>query len=123
RRSPRGPERLGIPCPGAGVNSKAARAPVIVTSRGLRFGFLQRTSVYWATGHEATDTLPGVAVLAGRTAYEAPLHTRRAGVPPANRPGLPPVIVTWADSGSLGDFTADLRALRATADGVGRAHA
>src|SRR4029453_11071684 len=63
RSSLRELERVGIPCTGAGVNSKAARAPVIVTRRGLRFGFLQRTSVYWATGHEATDTLPGVAVL------------------------------------------------------------
>src|SRR5262245_4598245 len=70
-------ERVGVPCTGAGVNSKAARAPVIVTNRGLRFGFLQRTSVYWPTGHEATDTSPGVAVLTGRTAYEPPLHTRR----------------------------------------------
>jgi poly-gamma-glutamate synthesis protein (capsule biosynthesis protein) len=115
-------ERLGIPCTGAGLNSRAARAPAIVTSRGLRFGFLQRTSVYWATGHEATDTSPGVAVLTGRTAYELPLHTRRAGVPPANRPGLPPVIVTWADARSLAEFTADLRALRAAADVVIASH-
>jgi poly-gamma-glutamate capsule biosynthesis protein CapA/YwtB (metallophosphatase superfamily) len=122
RSSLRELERAGIPCTGAGVNSKAARAPVIVTSRGLRFGFLQRTSVYWPTGHEATDTSPGVAVLTGRTAYEPPLHTRRAGVPPANRPGLPPVIVTWADARSLADFTADLRALRATADVVVASH-
>jgi poly-gamma-glutamate capsule biosynthesis protein CapA/YwtB (metallophosphatase superfamily) len=114
--------RVGIPCTGAGLNSKAARAPAIVTNRGLRFGFLQRTSVYWPTGHEATDTSPGVAVLTGRTAYEPPLHTRRAGVPPANRPGLPPVIVTWADARSLADFTADLRALRAAADVVIASH-
>lgn len=122
RSSLRELERVGIPCTGAGTNSKAARAPVIVTSRGLRFGFLQRTSVYWATGHEATDTSPGVAVLTGRTAYEPPLHTRRAGIPPANRPGLPPHIVTWADAGSLADFTADLRALRASADVVIASH-
>src|SRR5262245_12433077 len=73
RSSLRELERVGIPCAGAGVNSQAARAPVIVTNRGLRFGFLQRTSVYWATGHEATDTSPGVAVLTGRTAYELTL--------------------------------------------------
>src|SRR5213593_1071607 len=40
--------RIGIPCTGAGLNSKAARAPAVVTHQGLRFGFLQRTSVYWA---------------------------------------------------------------------------
>src|SRR5437016_4083749 len=51
---------IGIPSTGAGVNREAARAPVIVTREGLRFGFVQRTSVYWPTGHEATDTSPGV---------------------------------------------------------------
>src|SRR4029450_4502121 len=90
RSSLRELERVGIPCTGAGVNSKAARAPVIVTNRGLRFGFLQRTPGYWTTGHEATDPPPGVAGLTGRPASEPPLHTRRAGIPPANRPGLPP---------------------------------
>jgi len=113
---------VGIPCTGAGANRKAARAPVIVANKGLRFGFLQRTSVYWATGHEATDDSAGVAVLTGRTAYEPMLQARRAGVPPANRPGLPPAILTWADAKSLAEFTADLRALRAGADIVVASH-
>ena len=113
---------MGLPCTGAGVNREAARAPAIVTCQGLRFGFVQRTSVYWATGHEATDDGPGVAVLTGRTAYEPMLQTRRAGVPPANRPGLPPAILTWADAKSLAEFTADLRALRARADIVVASH-
>ena len=122
RSSLRELERVGIPCTGAGVNSQAARAPVIVTNRGLRFGFLQRTSVYWATGHEATDDAPGVAVLTGRTAYEPMLQARRAGLPPANRPGLPPAIVTWADARSLAEFIGELRALRAEADVVVASH-
>ena len=109
---------LGIPHTGAGVNREAARAPVVVTRGGLRFGFTQRTSVYWPTGHEATADSPGVAVLTGHTAYEPLLHTRQAGIPPANRPGVPPVIRTWADAKSLKEFTDDLRALRARADVV-----
>jgi len=113
---------IGIPYTGAGVNGGAARAPAIVTHEGLRFGFVQRTSVYWATGHEATDNSPGVAVLTGHTAYEPMLHTRRAGVPPANRPGVPPAILTWADARSLAEFTGDLRALRARADIVVASH-
>src|SRR5215469_7181854 len=88
---------ISVPWTGAGLNRKDARAPALVTHEGLRFAFLQRTSVYWATGHEATDRSAGVAVLTGRTAYESPLHTRRPGIPPANRPGLPPAILTWAD--------------------------
>ena len=115
-------DALGIPSTGAGVNADAARAPVIVTKKGVRFGFVQRTSVYWPTGHEATGRSPGVAVLTGRTAYEPMLHTRRAGVPPANRPGVPPVIITWADATSLAAFTGDLRALRARADIVVASH-
>ena len=113
---------VGIPGTGAGVDRRSARAPAIVTHEGLRFGFLQRTSVYWATGHEATDDSPGVAVLTGRTAYEPMLQTRRAGLPPANRPGLPPAIITWTDARSLAEFTADLRALRAQADIVVASH-
>jgi poly-gamma-glutamate synthesis protein (capsule biosynthesis protein) len=122
RSSLRRLDGLGIPYTGAGVNREAARAPAIVTHEGLRFGFVQRTSVYWATGHEATDYSPGVAVLTGRTAYEPMLQTRHAGIPPANRPGLPPAIITWADAKSLVEFTGDLRALRSTADIVVASH-
>ena len=113
---------LGIAHAGAGVNRTAARAPAVVAHEGLRFGFLQRTSVYWATGHEATDDAPGVAVLTGHTAYEPPLQTRLPGVPPANRPGIPPRIHTWADTKSLAELTGDLQALRETADVVVASH-
>src|SRR5262245_66386610 len=115
-------ESLGIAATGAGVDRRSARAPAIVTHEGLRFGFTQRTSVYWATGHEATDTSPGVAVLTGSTAYEPALQARRAGLPPANRPGLPPAVITWADPKSLAEFTGELRALRAQADVVVASH-
>jgi poly-gamma-glutamate synthesis protein (capsule biosynthesis protein) len=122
RSSLRRLDDLGIQHTGAGVNREAARAPAIVTHEGLRFGFVQRTSVYWPTGHEATDDSPGVAVLVGHTAYEPMIHTRRAGIPPANRPGVPPAILTWADAKSLAEFTDDLRALRTRADIVVASH-
>ena len=122
RSSLRRLDSIGVPYTGAGLDREAARAPAIVAHEGLRFGFVQRTSVYWATGHEAAEKSPGVAVLTGRTAYEPMLQARRAGVPPANRPGLPPAILTWADSRSLAEFTGDLRALRARADVVVASH-
>jgi poly-gamma-glutamate synthesis protein (capsule biosynthesis protein) len=122
RSSLRRLDDLGVAHTGAGVNRQSACAPAIVTHEGLRFGFLQRTSVYWPTGHEATGDSPGVAVLAGHTAYEPVLHVRRPGIPPANRPGVPPAIHTWADGKSLAAFTADLRALRAEADVVVASH-
>ncbi|MGE4110556.1 MAG: CapA family protein, partial [Burkholderiales bacterium] len=54
-------EKLGIPSTGAGRNRAEARAPAIVECNGLRYGFLQRTSVYWPTNHEAGETTPGIA--------------------------------------------------------------
>ena len=67
----------------------------------------------------------GIAVIRGHTAYQVPMH---GGRPPANRPGLPPQIVTWADKQYLRWFADDIAALRAHADivvaschwGVGR---
>src|SRR5262245_5921489 len=39
-----------------------------------------------------------------------------AGIPPANRPGIPPAIVTWADPAYLADFCKDIAALRPKVD-------
>jgi poly-gamma-glutamate synthesis protein (capsule biosynthesis protein) len=109
-------DELGIPHTGAGKNRDAARAPVIIERNGLRFGFLQRTSVYWPTNHEAGDNAAGVAVIRGHTAYQLPLHKTRPEIPPCNRPGLPPIIKTWADPAYLKQYVADIAALRAQCD-------
>ncbi len=105
-------DELKIPHTGAGANRAAARAPVIVERNGVRFGFLQRTSVYWPTNHEAGDNAPGVAVIRGHTAYQLPLHKTRPEIPPCNRPGLPPIIKTWADPKYLQQYKDDVAALR-----------
>ena len=118
-------DQIGIGHVGAGASRAIARAPVILERAGLRFGFLQRSSVYWPTNHEAGDNSVGIAVIRGHTAYQIPMH---GGRPPANRPGLPPQIVTWADKQYLQWFADDVAALRAEADivvaschwGVGR---
>jgi poly-gamma-glutamate synthesis protein (capsule biosynthesis protein) len=109
-------DKLGIAHTGAGADRAAARAPAIVDCAGVRVGFLQRTSVYWPTNHEAREHAPGVAVIQGHTAYQMPVGRTKPGVPPANRPGVPPVILTWADPTSLKAFTDDVAALRARAD-------
>ncbi len=118
-------DALGIAHAGAGAERASARAPAILERGGLRFGFLQRSSVYWPTNHEAGETSTGIAVIRGHTAYQIPMH---GGRPRANRPGLPPQIVTWADRQYLDWFAEDVAALRARADivvaschwGVGR---
>src|SRR5437879_12716149 len=47
-------DRLGIAHPGAGARPAAARAPAILERGGLRMAFLQRSSAYWPTNHEAS---------------------------------------------------------------------
>lgn len=111
-------DAIGIPHTGAGIDLNAARAPAIVQRGGLRFGFLQRSAVYWPTNHAAGPHDPGIAVLRAHTAYQVPMHKTRPDIPPMNRPGIPPVIVTWADRDSLRDFTDDIAALRQQADVV-----
>jgi poly-gamma-glutamate capsule biosynthesis protein CapA/YwtB (metallophosphatase superfamily) len=109
-------DKHGIAHTGAGINLAAAREPAIVIRDGIRFGFLQRSSVYWPTNHEARDDAPGIAVIRGHTAYHVPMFKVRAEVPPPNRPGLPPDIITWADAGYLNKFKDDISALRPRVD-------
>jgi len=109
-------DRAGISHTGAGADRAAATAPAIVERDGIRYGFLQRSSVYWPTNHEAGAHDPGIAVLRAHTAYQVPMHKTRPEIPPMNRPGIPPIVITWADAESLQSFAADIAALRARAD-------
>jgi hypothetical protein len=109
-------DAIGVLHTGAGPNLATARAPAIVARNGMRAGFVQRSSVYWPTDHEAHDDAPGIAVIRGHTAYQVPTGRLHAGIPPANRPGVPPVIVTWADRDYLAEFRKDIEALRPQVD-------
>lgn len=109
-------DALGIAHAGAGANLVGARAPAILERQGVRFGFLQRSSVYWPTGHEAAPDMAGIAVIRGHTAYQVPLHKTRPEIPPMNRPGVPPTILTWADPQYLAAFAEDVAALRPRVD-------
>jgi poly-gamma-glutamate synthesis protein (capsule biosynthesis protein) len=109
-------DRIGIRHTGAGADLATARAPAIAEAGGLRIGFLQRSSVYWPTNHEATAHGCGIAVIRGHTAYQVPAHKTRPDVPPMNRPGVPPIVVTWADREYLAAFANDIAAVRREAD-------
>ena len=109
-------DEVGVLHTGAGANLAAATAPVVFERGGLRYGILQRSSVYWPTSHEAGPSSPGIAVLRGHTAYQVPEYRPRPGLPPMNRPGIPPVIVTWANPKYLKAFTDDIAALRPNVD-------
>lgn len=109
-------DQIGIRHTGAGPDLAAARAPAIIARNGVRVGIVQRSSVYWPTDHEAHDDSPGIAVIRGHTAYQVPTGRMHAGMPPANRPGVPPIIITWADADHLVEFRNDIEALRAQVD-------
>jgi poly-gamma-glutamate capsule biosynthesis protein CapA/YwtB (metallophosphatase superfamily) len=108
-------DELGVTHTGAGANRALASAPAVLKGNGMRFGFLQRSSVYWPTNHEAGEDTAGIAVIRGHTAYHAPMHGSR---PPANRPGIPPEIVTWADPIYLQWLEEDIAAARRQAEVV-----
>src|ERR1700728_4862067 len=101
---------------GAGADLAAARAPAIIARNGLPIAAVQRSSVYWPTDHEAAADSPGIAVMRGHTAYQVPIGRVAPGMPPPNRPGVPPIVVTWADAAYLDDFRKDIAALRPQAD-------
>ena len=105
-------DQLGVRHTGAGSDLAAARAPVVVERADVRCGFLQRSCVYWSTNHEAQEDAAGIAVIRGHTAYHVPVFKSKIGVPPPNRPGVPPEIVTWADADYLHCFHEDIAALR-----------
>lgn len=107
---------LGIAHTGAGADRASACAPARIERNGLCAGILQRCSVYWPTNHEAGPHTPGIAALRGHTAYQVPMHRARPEIPPMNRPGIPPTILTWADPAYLKAFAADIRALRPDVD-------
>jgi poly-gamma-glutamate capsule biosynthesis protein CapA/YwtB (metallophosphatase superfamily) len=118
RSSLRRLDEIGILHTGAGVNRDEARKPVIVERDGVRFGFLQRTSVYWSHGHEATATYPGVATLKAHTAYRPQIEQLRT----LTRPGMPPEVITWAEPAALSQFRDDLGTLRSRANVVIASH-
>ena len=109
-------DRLGIAHTGAGRGRRAAYAPIVLERDGVRYGFLQRSSVYWSTNHEVSETGTGIAVLRGHTAYQVPMYKTRAGQAPFNRPGIPPEILTWADRDHLDEFAENIAALKAETD-------
>jgi poly-gamma-glutamate synthesis protein (capsule biosynthesis protein) len=113
---------LGIPHTGSGPNSAAAHEPAYASAKAVTVAFLQRTSVYWPTNHEAGEHSPGVAALRGETAYRVPAHKTRPEIPPMNRPGVPPEVITWADPKYLGRLREDIARARKQASIVVASH-
>ena len=112
----------GIAHAGSGANSAAAHEPAYAHAGGAQVALIQRTSVYWPTNHEAGEHSPGVAALRGNTAYRVPAHKYRPDVPPMNRPGVPPEVITWAEPKYLERLRDDIARVRKQADVVVASH-
>lgn len=96
---------LGIATTGAAMNLAEARAPALVTAKGVRVGVLSYNCVgpreSWATSRKA-----GCAHVKVLTHYELDYAS----------PGGPPTIYTFAAPESLEAMAADIEALRTRAD-------
>jgi poly-gamma-glutamate capsule biosynthesis protein CapA/YwtB (metallophosphatase superfamily) len=132
---------MGIAHTGAGVDMGSARAAAIVERDGVRYGFLQRTSIFWPFHHRAVPDgpvrmpdstrythglfepgsvmnfigAPGVSTLRPRTAYEPSYASMYEG-------GGDAIIHTWPDPDELQDFTDDVSALRTSVDVLVTSH-
>jgi poly-gamma-glutamate synthesis protein (capsule biosynthesis protein) len=111
---------VGVRSTGAGSCLLAAAAPAIVEKAGFRYGFLQRSSIYWGTDHEALEGTPGIAVIKGHTAYQLALSPMQEthDVLCVSRPGVPPVVRTWTDPSYKSRLVSEIAALRAQVDVV-----
>jgi poly-gamma-glutamate capsule biosynthesis protein CapA/YwtB (metallophosphatase superfamily) len=127
-------DRMGIAHTGAGLDLESACAPAIVERNGVKYGFLQRTSIFWPShqravpsgmykmpprhyGHGSYDEgeriqffgAPGVATLRPRTAYEPSFSS-------VYEAGGAALIHTWPDPDELAEFVADIQKLRPLVD-------
>lgn len=125
---------MGIAHTGAGMNWAEAAAPAIVERNGVRYGFLQRTSIFWPYHHRAVPDgpfkmpprkyghgayregeyidfvgAPGVATIRPRTAYEPSYSS-------IYEAGGAAIIHTWPDEDDMALFVEDIRKLRPQVD-------
>lgn len=100
----------GIPHVGGGRNLDAAHTPLIVAAKTTKVGFLQYAATVFPFNHAATKDRPGIAQIEVHTAYQAP--------PNLDKPGQPPIVLTWPDDSSLARMQDDIRRLADVVDVV-----
>lgn len=98
----------GIPYAGGGKEIEAAHKPVILEKDGLKVGFMQYAATVFPYNHAATEIQPGIAQIKVHTSYKAP--------PNLDKPGQPPIVVTWLDEKSKNRMCDDIRRLATQAD-------
>jgi len=102
-------DAAGVAHCGIGRNMAEARRPAVMARKGVRFGFLSYTSVFWPVGHAAGPSPPGAAPVRATTAYQP---GRRA----LEMPGAPPLVLTTPDPGELRALEEDVSRFREGVD-------
>lgn len=102
--------KAGIKYTGGGKNIEEAHKPVILEKNGLKIGFLQYAATVFPYNHAATDIRPGIAEIKVHTAYQPP--------PNLDKPGQPPIVITWMDEESKKRMVEDIKKLNQIADVV-----
>lgn len=102
-------DEAGITHCGIGRNRDEAHAPAIFEKKGVKFGMLGYTSVYWPQFVEAGDCTPGAATMKAHTCYQP---GRRA----LEMPGAQPVVETRTDSAALSRLREDILQARDKVD-------
>lgn len=101
-------EKAGVAFTGGGKNLKDAHQPVIIEKNGLKIGFIQYAATVFPYSHAATEIRPGIAEIKVHTAYQPP--------PNLDKPGQPPIVITWLDEASKNGMVDDIKNLDQQAD-------
>ena len=103
-------DEAGIAYTGGGHNIKEAHQPAILETNGVKVGFIQYGATVFPYNHAATDEIPGIAQIKVHTAYQPPHNL--------DKPGQPPVVITWVDEASKALMVQDIKDLNEKADVV-----
>lgn len=103
-------DAAGVPHVGGGRNLDAAHKPLIIERKRTKVGFLQYAATVFPFNHAATEERPGIAEIKIYTAYQPP--------PNLDKPGQPPIVLTWSDEASLARMQSDISMLAEKVDVV-----
>ncbi len=101
-------DSAGILFAGGGENLENAHRPVILEKDGLKVGFMQYAATVFPYDHAATSDQPGIAEIKVYTAYQPPKNL--------DKPGQPPIVITWMDEASKNHMIDDIQKLRKKVD-------
>jgi poly-gamma-glutamate synthesis protein (capsule biosynthesis protein) len=98
----------GIAYSGGGLSKAEAERAVIFDRSGVKIAFVQYAATVYPSNHAATENQPGIAAIKVITAYQAP--------PNLDKPGQPPIVLTWLDYNSKEELAANLKSIKKEVD-------